>query len=304
MEEYESQAPSRVGGCLVQAVSHGAALVLGAVLGIGGARVAEYYSDPEMLSRPEGELSRAELIKKLDDSEAAYARLLEENSKKQEVAQNEITVATKKVVDLESQVTKKQDEITVLEVKAKKSAGKSAALKKELEAKLAELESLKLELQTALEDKQRLEVKLQETEADLETSRGETVQAQEETKVAQSETVDARWTGFVSEGIVTICEKGNRNKLAKCKEEVRSAFSSSRASKFKHCVASRQAQPRLVRWDDKAKDQQMPRWSEWVDEESTFTKNKWFVTFCDPTLPESTMGDKPSGGSDDVLDDL
>ena len=71
MEEYESQAPSRVGGCLVQAVSHGAALVLGAVLGIGGARVAEYYSDPEMLSRPEGELSRAELIKKLAPTSSA-----------------------------------------------------------------------------------------------------------------------------------------------------------------------------------------------------------------------------------------
>lgn len=299
MDEFEGQQAStggRLGGCLMQVVSHGAALVLGAVLGIVGARVMEYYSDPEILSRPEGELSRAELIAKLDASEAAYATLLAENAKKQEEAQNEVTVATKKVTDLETQVSAKQDEIKVLELKAKKSAGKSAALKKELAAKQAELDTLQIQLTTALEEKARLE-------EDLIVSREETSIAREETRVAQDETVDARWSGFVSDAVVSICEKGNRNKLARCKDEVRAAFSSQRGAKFKQCVSSKQAQPRLVRVDDKVKDPELPRWSEWVDSDSNFTKNKWYVTFCDPTLPEADLGSGSSSSSPPLFDD-
>ncbi len=301
MDELEEQPPSggRIGGCLVQVVTHGVALVLGAVVGVLGAQAVEYYADPEILSRPEGELSRAELIGKLDASERAYAQLLAENAQKQEVAQTEITVAAKKVTDLEGQVMAKQDEIKVLEIKAKKSAGKSAALKKELEAKLAELGALQGQLDTALAEKAQLEV-------DLQVSKGETDVAREETKTAQGETVDARWAGFVSEGVVAICEKGNRNKLARCKEEVRSAFTSARSARFKQCVGSRQAQPRLVRVDDKVKDPELPRWSEWLSQESGFTEDKWFLTFCDPTLPEADFGDEPSddyGPSGEGLDD-
>jgi len=311
MDELDGQATEsggRLGGCLVQVVSHGAALVLGAVLGIMGARVTEYYQNPEVLSRPEGELSRAELIAKLDASDRAYAQLLAENAKKQEAAQTEVTEATKKVVDLQGQVSAKQDEITVLELKAKKGAGKSAALKKELEARSAELESLRAELNTALADKARLEEDLVVSREETRVAKDETLVAQGETRIAQGQTVDARWDGFVSDAIVSICEKGNRTKLAKCKEEVRASLTSRRSAQFKQCVGSLQAQPRLVRMDDKVKDPEMPRWSEWLDQDSTFTKDKWYVTFCDPTLPEATITEQPSpvpaGLEDEVLEDL
>ncbi|MDP2305264.1 MAG: hypothetical protein Q8P18_04475 [Pseudomonadota bacterium] len=312
MDQYDGQATEsgggRLGGCLVQVVSHGAALVLGAVLGIMGARVTEYYQDPEVLSRPEGELSRAELIAKLDASDRAYAQLLAENAKKQEAAQTEVTEATKKVTDLQGLVTSKQDEITVLELKSKKSAGKSASLKKELASKVAELDALKLELTTALLEKERLEGDLVVSREETRVAQDQTLTAQGETRVAQGETVDARWNGFVSDAIVSICEKGNRTKLARCKEEVRASLSSQRGAQFKQCVGSLQAQPRLVRVDDKVKDPQMPRWSEWLDQDSSFTKDKWYVTFCDPTLPEATLAEPPSRPSqleeDEPLDDL
>jgi predicted nucleic acid-binding Zn-ribbon protein len=311
MEEVENQAQEsggRLGGCLVQVVSHGAALVLGAVLGIMGARVTEYYQDPEVLSRPEGELSRAELIAKLDASDRAYAQLLAENAKKQEAAQTEVTEATKKVVDLQGQVNAKQDEITVLELKAKKGAGKSASLKKELAAKTEELESLRAQLNTALAEKVRLEADLVVSREETRIAKDETLVAQGETRIAQGQTVDARWDGFVSDAIVSICEKGNRTKLGKCKEEVRASLTAQRSAQFKQCVGSLQAQPRLVRMEDKVKDPVMPRWSEWLDQESTFTKDKWYVTFCDPTLPEATITEQPSavpaGLEDEVLEDL
>ncbi|MES2644448.1 MAG: hypothetical protein V4850_33485 [Myxococcota bacterium] len=289
-------------------MSHGAALVLGAVLGIMGARVTEYYQDPEVLSRPEGELSRAELIAKLDASDRAYAQLLAENAKKQEAAQTEVTEATKKVVDLQGQVNAKQDEITVLELKAKKGAGKSASLKKELAAKTEELESLRAQLNTALAEKVRLEEELVVSREETRVAKDEVLVAQGETRIAQGQTVDARWDGFVSDAIVSICEKGNRTKLGKCKEEVRASLTAQRSAQFKQCVGSQQAQPRLVRMEDKVKDPVMPRWSEWLDQDSTFTKDKWYVTFCDPTLPEATITEQPStvpaGLEDEVLDDL
>ncbi|MFZ5476185.1 MAG: hypothetical protein ACOZNI_05365 [Myxococcota bacterium] len=304
MDEYEQATSagtgSRVGGCLLQVVTHGIALVLGAGLGIGGARLAEYYANPEIMSRPEGELSRAELIAKLDASERAYAQLLAETAKKEEAQQTEIDVANKKVNELQGAVTSKEEEVKLLELKVKKSQGKSAALKKELEEKVAELESLKGQLTVALEEKARLE-------EELEVSREETRVARTETKTAQGQTIDAKWEGFVNEAMVSICEKGNRNKLAKCKDEVKASLTATRSSRFKQCVGSGQAQPRLVRMDEKEKDPKLPKWSEWFNQDSNTTRDRWYITFCDPTLPEATFGAgaPPSGsGSGTELDDL
>ena len=298
-DEEVSPSGSRMGGCLVQVVTHGVAIVLGAVLGIGGARLLEYYQNPEVFERPEGELSRAELIAKLDSSEAAYATLLAEGMKKEQVQQTEIDAAGKKVTDLQTQVTTKQDELKVLELKVKKSQGKSAALKKELEEKVAELEGLQAQLTTALAEKAVLE-------QDLVVSREETQVARSETRQAQDETTDAKWDGFKSEAIVTICEKGNRNKLAKCKEEVRTAMNTDRAARYKACVNTGQAAGRLTKVDAKVKDPQLPKWSEWLDQDSSFTKNAWYITFCDPTLPEATgLGSNaPTKAEPSDLDDL
>jgi hypothetical protein len=303
MDEFEQATNagtgSRVGGCLLQIVTHGIALVLGAGLGIGGARLAEYYANPEIMSRPEGELSRAELIAKLDASERAYAQLLAETAKKEESQQTEIDSANKKVTDLEGKVTNKQEEIKLLELKVKKSQGKSAALKKELEERVAELTSLQAQLTVALEEKAKLE-------EELVVSREETRVARAETKTAQGETTDAKWESFVSTAMVSICEKGNRNKLAKCKDEVKAALTSSRGQRFKQCVGSGQAQPRLVKADEKEKDPKLPKWSEWFDQESNTTKDRWYITFCDPTLPEATLGAStaPANSGGHELDDL
>lgn len=288
------QAGSKVSGCLLQVVTHALALAVGAVGGTLGYQMSEYYANPEVMSRPEGELSRAELINKLDASERAYAELLAEQGRKDEAQKNEIAAAGKKVEDLTGQVAQKEEEVKVLALKAKKSANKSAALKKELETAMAELEGLKVQLTTALEEKAQLE-------RDLEGSREETRVAREETDVARDETVDAKWDGFQAEAVVTICEKGNRSKLAQCKEEVATALGSSRAKQFKHCLRSGQAAPRLVRADLKRTESfEMPRWGEWMGQESKFTEDTWYLVFCDPTLPEATLSTDTPGIPDDL----
>ncbi len=285
MSDYENPEPppSRVGGCLVQVVTHAVALALGAVVGIVGANMLEYYQNPDLLNRPEGELSRAELISRLDASEKAYAELLAEKAKREDAAKTEVEAANQKVGDLQGQVDKKQDDIKVLEAKVKKSNGKSAALKKELAEKQAELDALQVQLTQALEEKAQLE-------ADLQVSRQETTVARGETEVAKTQTIDAKWDGFKSDAKVQICEKGNRNKLSKCREEVDAALTSARASKFKYCLASGQASPRLKPFDKKTDDAELPRYSEWVNQDSNFTQDAWYIVFCDPTLPESSVG--------------
>ncbi|GDX82192.1 hypothetical protein LBMAG42_40030 [Deltaproteobacteria bacterium] len=282
-EEFEGGGGgSRAGGCLMQIVTHGVALVLGAVIGVLGAQAVEYMRDPDTLARPEGSMSRAELIRKLDDAEQKYAALLAENAKQDEAQRSELESASAKVADLEGQVGKKGDEVKVLELKVKKAKGQSAALKKELEAKQAELTELQVQLTEAQAEQERLR-------EDLTISKEETRSAREETRVSKGETVDAQWVGFKAEVVLSVCEKGNRKRMETCREEVGASLSSTRAARFKQCVGSRQAQPRLVRVDDKEKNPELPRWSEWLNEESKFTEKKWYVVFCDPTLPESNM---------------
>ncbi len=270
----------RAGGCLMQIVTHGVALVLGAVIGVLGAQAVEYARDPDTLARAEGSLSRAELIRRLDEAEAKYSTLLAEGAKKDEAARSELESASARVSDLEGKVSTKEDEVKVLELKVKKAKGQSAALKKELEAKQAELTELQAQLVEAEAEQGRLR-------EDLTVSKEETRSAREETRVAQGETVDAQWVGFKAEVVLSVCEKGNRKRIATCRDEVGAALDGKRAARFKQCVGSRQAQPRLVRVDERQKDFELPRWSEWLNQESKFTESKWFVVFCDPTLPEA-----------------
>lgn len=282
--------PSRAGGCLVQAVTHAVALALGAVLGIVGASMIEYYQNPELLDRPEGELSRAELISRLDTSEKAYAELLAEKAKQENDSKGEVEAANQKVGTLQTQVEKKQEEMAVLEAKVKKSAGKSASLKKELAAKQAELESLQGQLTQALAEKAQLEVDLSVSREETDVARTETTVARGETDVARNQTIDAKWQGFKSDAMVQICEKGNRNKLSKCRDAVTETLTSSRGAKFKRCLSSGQASPRLIAFDKKIDDPELPRWSEWMNQDSSFTADKWYIIFCDPTLPEANFG--------------
>lgn len=300
MSDYDEPQPppSRVGGCLVQAVTHAVAIALGAVIGIVGAGLLEKFENPELMNRPEGALSRAELIARLDASEKAYADLLAEKTQHEESAKTEVEAANQKVGDLQTQVQKKQEEMAVLEAKVKKSAGKSAALKKELEAKQAELDSLQAQLTVALQEKAQLEADLQVSREETAQARTETQVARNETDVARNQTIDAKWVGFKSDAMVQICEKGNRNKLAKCRDAVTTALDSKRATQFKHCLSSGQASPRLIAFDKKRDDPELPRWSEWMDQDSSFTADSWYIVFCDPTLPEAAVGSDDEGIQD------
>jgi hypothetical protein len=100
---------------------------------------------------------------------------------------------------------------------------------------------------------------------------------------AEGDVLDNRWKAFLQEGQLTVCEKGGRKKMGKCREAILATLGGME-DKFRHCVKSGQAVPGLV---EAEKDMQgLPDYSFWLNEDDRITKG-WFVTLCDPTLPEA-----------------
>lgn len=286
-EEGQGQS-SQVAGCLVKVISHGLVLVAGVMLGYIVPILYEQVENPEIMASPEAEFSRAELIAKLEAQEKAYQDLLASTSKLDAEQKEQISSASTKVVDLEGKVAAKEKEMEVIQAKLKKTEGKSAARKKELETAQAELEALKAQLAEAVAEKERLTQELDISRQETATARQETVVAKQETEGARA---DEAWAKFKGDAFVRICRKGTANKLERCREELDAALSA-KSGRFKQCVLSRQATPRLIAVEDK-RNPSLPRNSEWMNQDSDFMKDQYFVTFCDPTLPEA-----------DGLDDL
>jgi hypothetical protein len=100
-------------------------------------------------------------------------------------------------------------------------------------------------------------------------------------------TLNNKWARFLNDGQLEICEKGNRKKLGRCREETEGALmSGSRRARFTHCVRSGQAMPSVKELE---KDAALPDFAEMINEDQKTTKG-WYVLFCDPTLPEIEEG--------------
>jgi predicted nucleic acid-binding Zn-ribbon protein len=290
------------------------ALIVGAALSWGTSRLLEQLEDPEAMARPEAALSRPALVKRLVGAEATVEELRAKlSAKTEEAAQvtGQLGEAGKKVEDLQARVSAKEGEVKLLELKVRKAQGRSAALEKELETKKSELDALQTQLDQALAEKARLQKDLDVSRAETATAKAETVEANRATDAARDEAVEAKWQAFSAQAQVDICEVRWKSRLRKCKEEVAASLGRARGQRFKQCVSSGQAAPRLLRVDPKEKDPSLPKWSEWFNQDSSFTEDKWYIVFCDPTLPEAGGAGRnaaPRGGRDlpetEELEDL
>lgn len=180
-----------------------------------------------------------------------------------------------KVVTLEGQVQAKQAEVQKLERDLAKRTDKAEDLSAKLAAAKAELATLQQALTVALEEKAELQVQLDDTTRRLDD---QVVQ----TRVAKDETVAQKWASFQQQAQLTICEKGNRKVLDKCRETV-AAKVRPFESKFLACLRSGQAAP-SVRIS--AKREELPAFAEYLDQADRVTKD-WYVLLCDPSLPEA-----------------
>ena len=182
-----------------------------------------------------------------------------------------------KVDNLQGEIAVKEEEIAKLETKAKQSV----ALRKELIRRKAELKGLKQKLDAAEQERTDLIDKLEEALQEVSVAKGVARQA-------KRETMDERWERFLAETMLQVCEKGTRNKLEKCRNVVQAAFSVERERRYRECVRARNSTPQLRQADKSTKE--LPMFAEWLDQDSRFTKNRWYFLFCDPTLPEASGG--------------
>lgn len=200
-----------------------------------------------------------------------------------EAVADELTTAQTRVADLERESAERAAKVNELEDRIARGAEAGKALRAELAEAKAALAETQERLRIAEQEKERLLVELTETKQELAETQVELVETREERDFAREDALANRWSAFLLDAQIEICEKGNRKKLGACRETVLATLSGdARRDRFAHCIRSGQAQPMV---HELVKDAALPQYGEMIDEEAKQTKG-WYVEYCDPTLPE------------------
>jgi hypothetical protein len=190
--------------------------------------------------------------------------------------QDALAVAQDKVSALERDVAGKERRVKELEAEMARRSERGKEFVAELQRVKAELATAQEQLVVAQQEKEQLLVQLRQTEEELKVT---TVQRDQ----AREDALYNRWTDFLKEAQLEICDKGNRKKLGNCRETVQAALeAATRQDRYSHCIRSGQEEPTVRELEN---DASLPAFAEMIDEEQKQTKG-WMVIFCDPTLPE------------------
>lgn len=196
----------------------------------------------------------------------------------------EVTEAQAKVATLETRVAEKEQKVEELEAEMARRAQAGKRMWAELEAAKKELESLREQLAQAIEEKEAALVELEKTVRRLRETQTELEETQGKLTRAQRDVLDNRWTAFVQDAQLEICEKGRRKKMGRCREAVQAALGPEVQKKFRHCLRSGQAVPGF---QEATRDMdELPSYSFYLNQDDRLVRD-WFVTLCDPRLPEA-----------------
>jgi hypothetical protein len=255
------------------------AVAIGAVTGWFIGRHAYETEQLERLG-----MSPDDLLLRLREVEGEYQALYEHCEPIEGSERDMLINAQERVENLRTEIEDKQSEIADLEVKA----GQNYALRKELEQRKEELAQLESALGAAEQEREELVEKLELAVEEVSVARAEARQA-------KSETMVVKWDEFKANAMLSICEKGTRGKIEKCRGVVEAALTYDRERRFRECVRQGAAVPQMRMIE---KDESLPAFAEWVWTESRMTKD-WYILFCDPTLPEA--GDRGLGN---IMDEM
>lgn len=198
--------------------------------------------------------------------------------------------AQAQVQTLSAELATKEAELAAARADAEKAtdAKDSAAAKaKKLEA---EIGALKSKLTEATSERDRLVAELRDTLVKLDEATAAATAAQGEVRDVRAQNTGERWSRFVAEAKVELCEKGTVKRHESCHEAVETAFDSKLRDRYVACVNSRQATPSLGQLE---KGQTLPAFAVALPDDKAFTSKGWYVLLCDPTLPEATDPTKP-----------
>jgi len=272
-DEFESYKPRKNVSVTVPAAIF--ALGLGIIAGaIVGYVANSLFSEPEInipppvvLKEEISEEDLMELCEELTDEEKA--RVLE--------VQDRVRSLQEELADKEAelgQLREQQEVDEAQQVEARR-------VWREMEAEVA---SLRVQLAEAEAERDELRVELTETLQDLDRQIAETNRYKQEAIRYKEESTVNLWSAFLNNAKVQICDRGSRRRHAKCHESVELALSSEVRERFTTCVDTYQAVPVLQKAE---KDEPLPQFAMELPEDNRFTRKGWFISFCDPTLPEA-----------------
>lgn len=280
-----------------------AGLVIGAVAGAG---IVALMAEPKTVEVP----TIQEVQKQLTADE--LAALCSDQLKDERASLQE---AQTKVVDLQTQLDQREKELAEMKKQDEKDATRRAAASQKMKDMEAEIATLRGQLAQAEKERDELVVELKQTVQKLEAQIKETEVQRARAEKYKDESQENLWTTFSAEAKVNICDRGTRRRHDKCHEAVDEALGAAAIKdRFITCVDTYQATPQLIQGDRKTA---LPANAVWMNEDSRFTDNGWYIQFCDPTLPEANpdgaaadraalaapTGVQPGSASDDAPED-
>ncbi|MGB0637967.1 MAG: hypothetical protein ACPGTU_01460 [Myxococcota bacterium] len=244
-----------------------AAIFIGTLAGIMGHSM---FSEPVVIMPP------AEIIKQ----ELTEAELRELASDLIASEQDKAKNAQARIQLLEGELQAKEAELRTL----KGNKAKNSARRNQLQEELA---FLRVQLAAAEEERDALRKELKQTIKELDFQVSQSKKFKRKAKRYKMESTSNLWSAFKANAKTKICNRGTKKRHDKCYAAVDEAMGSQVRGRFTVCVDTYQSVPVLKFME---KGAAMPRYSEKLNQDSKFTK-KWYVLFCDPTLPEASDRD-------------
>jgi predicted nucleic acid-binding Zn-ribbon protein len=199
--------------------------------------------------------------------------------------------AQAQVQTLSAELATKEAELAAARADAEKSTDAKDAASAKAKKLEAEIGALKGKLSEATSERDRLVAELRDTLVKLDEANAAATAAQGEVRDVRAQNTGERWSRFVAEAKVELCEKGTVKRHETCHEAVAAAFDAKLRDRYVACVNSRQATPSLGQLE---KGQSLPAFAVALPDDKAFTSKGWYVLLCDPTLPEATDPNKPS----------
>jgi hypothetical protein len=280
-EDDDDLAPaSGMPAWILPIATSGMALAIGVGVGALGTWLVT-RGEPEVVEVPR-ELTSAELA----DACAPFIA----------VASSDLEEAQEKVAVLRADVAQKEARVKDLESEIERRNERGKAFVEEFNRLKAELAEAKTLLEQAEREKAALVQELATTVAQLEQTEEALEKQTELTEIARDDALANKWSSFVNDAQLEICEKGNRKGLGKCRETVLASLDAAMSDRFEHCIRAGQEAPTLR---ELVKGETLPAYGRPLGEDDKRTRD-WYVSLCDPTLPEAdSLDDLPGlkGGS-------
>ena len=200
--------------------------------------------------------------------------------------------AQTRVEDLESQLAARESQVAELKAKARRNEEGAAAARQKWQAMEAELETLKTQLAQAEAERDQALEDLQATVVALNEQIRETTKAKNEAARYKDLNTKHSWDSFLANAKIAVCGElwvSGRGRQRRCNEAVEEALGPDIKRQFEQCVDSYQSTPLFLR----AETDTLPAFATAVPS-NRFTRNRWYIQFCDPTLPEGTQQDLES----------